>query len=239
MDKRQADKILKQVKDNYETIADHFSQTRYRDWSEFAIFKKYIKSGDKVLDAGCGNGRLYDSLQGLGISYTGVDISPRLIRKAQGKYPKVKFKVGDILSLPLADQQFNVLLSVATLHHVPSTGYRGQVIKDFYRVLKPGGYLMITVWNLAQAKMNEQLRNLPADDIIRREAEEIKDVFRPWKNPQGEVLTKRYLHGFGQVELERLVSSEKFKIIESFYAKKGKKTDQKQAYNLCLIAQKQ
>ena len=47
MDKRQADKILTEVKNSYEIIADHFSRTRYRDWSEFTIFKNYIKDGKK------------------------------------------------------------------------------------------------------------------------------------------------------------------------------------------------
>ncbi|MBU1148594.1 class I SAM-dependent methyltransferase [Patescibacteria group bacterium] len=238
MNKKQADKILTEVKDSYQIIADHFSRTRYRDWSEFAIFKKYIKSGDKALDAGCGNGRLYDSLQELDIEYQGVDISSKLIDKAKNKYPEAKFEVGDILSLPFADQQFDVLLSIATLHHVPSSKYRKQVIEDFARVIKPGGYLMVTVWNLAQREMNKELGNLPPADIINKDGDQIIDVMRPWKNPQGEVLAKRYLHGFSQQELEQLISSSGFKIIESFYAKRGKKTGPNQAYNLCLIAQK-
>jgi len=239
MDKQQADSLLKEVKDSYEIIADHFNQTRYRDWPEFAVFKKYIKSGDKVLDAGCGNGRLYDSLQELKIDYQGVDISSKLIKTARSKFPKAKFAVADILTLPFTDQQFDVLLSIATLQHIPSTKYRHQVIKGFYRVLKPAGHLMITVWNLAQDKMNRELNSLPPADVIKRETEQIKDVYRPWKNPEGQVLTKRYLHGFSRPELEQLVSSEKFKIVESFYAKKGAETEPKQAYNLCLIAKKQ
>lgn len=238
MDKQQAETILKQVKDSYEIIADHFSQTRYRDWPEFAVFKKYIKSGDKVLDAGCGNGRLFDYLKELEVEYQGVDISPKLIDKAKSKYPEAKFEVADILSLPFADQQFAVLLSIATLHHVPSTEYQKQVIKDFNRVLQPGGYLMITVWNLAQEEMNKALSKLPVGDIIKKENGQIKDVLRPWKNPQGQILAKRYLHGFSQSELEQLVSSQGFKLIESFYLKKGRKTEVKQGYNLCLIAQK-
>ena len=238
MDKLQADNLLKQVKDSYEIIADHFSQTRYRDWPEFAVFKKYIKSGDKVLDAGCGNGRLFDYLKELKVEYQGIDISPKLIATAQNKYPKTKFKVADILSLPFIDQLFDVLVSIATLHHVPSTEYREQVIKDFYRVLKPGGYLLITVWNLAQTEMNKELNNLPSTYIIKKDSCQIIDVMRPWKNPAGQVLAKRYLHAFSQTELEQLNEKNGFKVIKSFYWQKDKIADSKSGYNLCLIAQK-
>ena len=238
MDKRQADKILTEVKNSYEIIADHFSRTRYRDWSEFTIFKNYIKSGDKVLDAGCGNGRLYESLKELKIKYIGIDISPKLIKKAQSKYTKVKFKVADILKTPFPDQQFNVLLSIATLHHTPSVDYQKQVIKEFCRVLKPSGYLMITVWNLRQKDFQARLKKLPAELIMAKEDQVITDVFWPWKNPQGQVLTKRYLHGFSRAELAELVSLENFQIKEIFYSRKSEESDEKQGYNLCLIAQK-
>ena len=226
------------MKDSYEVIADHFSKTRYRDWSEFAIFKDYIKSSDKVLDAGCGNGRLYDSLQELGISYLGVDISPKLIAIAQEKFPQVEFQVADMLNLPFPDQQFDVVLSIASLHHVPSKKLRQQQIREFSRVLKSNGYLIITVWNLWQKHYRSELFKYTRQKLFGQSKLDFGDIYWRWKNPQGEVLTRRYLHGFSRPELEKLVRQSGFKIIKSFYSKKGQTANKWTAYNLCLIAQK-
>ena len=52
------------------------------------------------------------------------------------------------------------------------------------------------------------------------------------------MLTKRYLHAFGQSELEDLIAKNGFKIVKSFYSQKGQLSNKKEGYNLCLIAQK-
>jgi len=238
MKEKQAKQILEQVRKSYDSIADHFSQTRYRDWPEFSFFKQYSKSGDKVLDAGCGNGRLYASLKEMQVDYTGIDLSPQLIKKAKSKYPQAKFSVADVLNLPFTAEEFGSVISVATLHHIPSSEFQDQVIKQFYRVIKPGGYLMLTVWNLKQENFQQKIAQLPPKNIIEQKVGKVKDIWWPWKNSQGKVLTKRYLHSFSQTELEKLVNRNGFVIIKSFYSQKGEITDKNQGYNLCLIAQK-
>ena len=58
MDKEYAKKILEETKENYNLISEDFSITRDKFWEELGFLSKYVNDSDKVLDLGCGNGRL-------------------------------------------------------------------------------------------------------------------------------------------------------------------------------------
>jgi len=114
-----AEKILEENKKIYQLIADKFSATRYRNWSEIKELVKYVKTGDRILDLGCGNGRLYKLLEDKNIDYTGIDSSQKLIDIARFQFSKAKFLLGDALSLPFKKQKFDVIFAIAFLHHIP------------------------------------------------------------------------------------------------------------------------
>jgi alkylated DNA repair protein alkB family protein 8 len=61
MRQKTAQHLSEQVKKSYNQIAEHFSQTRHTPWTEFQYFEKYLKPEQKILDLGCGNGRLLNS----------------------------------------------------------------------------------------------------------------------------------------------------------------------------------
>jgi len=92
------DQIIKQIiagtKANYKKIAVKFSDTREKIWPEMEEFKKYIKDGDKILDLGCGNGRLIEAFRNKRVEYTGMDNSKELIEIAKRKFqiPNSKFQ---------------------------------------------------------------------------------------------------------------------------------------------------
>ena len=87
MDREVALKILDDVRQSYDKIAEDFSRTRYSIWKEFKPLGQYAKDGDKILDLGCGNGRLIELFQGKNIEYAGIDNSEKLIEIAHQKYP--------------------------------------------------------------------------------------------------------------------------------------------------------
>ena len=106
MDKNYAQYLVKKTISDYDTISEHFSNTRSFMWQDLEFIKKYISNGDKVLDLGCGNGRLIDLLKDLDIKYVGIDSSEKLISLAKQKYPKHEFLKANALKLPFKDNSF-------------------------------------------------------------------------------------------------------------------------------------
>lgn len=73
------------------------------------IIKKEIKEGEKVLDVGCGYGRLSPMFS----NYVGVDFSPDFIQEAKSLYPDKKFIVANLKDLPFEDKEFDVGIAVS------------------------------------------------------------------------------------------------------------------------------
>jgi len=161
--------------------------------------------GDKILDLGCGNGRFLQIIGEKDIEYFGVDNSEELIRIAREKYPNHNFQTADALSLPFSDNFFDKVYSIAVLHHIPSEEFRIQFLKEARRALKPGGLLILTVWNLWQTKTAWKI--LIKDTALKflgRLKLDFKDILYPWKNPKGGIIIQRYFHLFTKRELENL-----------------------------------
>jgi len=214
MDLEEAYKILEENKETYNKVADEFYQTRRKYSPEIEELKSYIKEGERVLDLGCGTGRLYEifSVQGgsasgrKNIDYTGIDFSENLIRIAKEKYGD-KFIVGDILSLPFSNDYFESVWAIAVFHHIPSKELRMQVLSEIKRVLKPSGRVIMTCW-----KIKSFFR---------------KDVFIPFHGK------KRYYHAFTRNELGKIFKENKFKIEELRFLKRNNKKT-----NILIIATK-
>lgn len=73
------------------------------------ILSKETKPTDRVLDAGCGYGRM-SPLWG---NYTGVDLSPDLLEEARKLYPSKNFMLGNLKSLPFKDKEFDVSFCIS------------------------------------------------------------------------------------------------------------------------------
>ncbi len=207
-----AKRALKKIKRDYENIAEEFDATRQVKWSEFDYYLKYIKGGDNLADLGCGNGRFYDYLRNLRkVNYSGVDSSKTLIKKARGKFSPVKFINGDLLDLPLEKESQDVALAIASLHHLPSKDLRLQAVNEMWRILKPGGILMISVWNLYQPRYNKFVRRGKLRHFFTLGLYDKGDIFIPWDKSG----IKRYYYAFRPEELSDLLK-QKFSIREQY-----------------------
>ena len=104
----------------------------------------YIQPGQKILEAGSATGVFSFEYEKFGIDLTSVDLSPENIKwasdKAKKLNSKVKFQVADIESLPFHDNTFDGVLSFSTLRYVPNVDL---ALKEIYRVIKPGGYIIL------------------------------------------------------------------------------------------------
>lgn len=235
MEKEYAEYLLNKTKEDYNLIAEEFSRTREEIWPEIKfLFDDYLVEGERVLDLGCGNGRFYQFFSDKNVDYIGVDNSERLIEIAKKRYPWGKFQVADALNLPFPDNFFDKILSIAILHHIPSSEYRIKFLNEIKRVLKPGGTLMLTVWYLWQKKTAWEflLKNIFLK-LVGESKLDFSDVFIPWKNSKGKILTQRYFHCFTKKELQNLAKNVGLKVrkIDLLRRSAGH-------YNLLLMAEK-
>lgn len=235
MDKKFAKQLLDKTAVDYEKIAEEFTVTRFLLWPEFDEFIKYIKKDDKVLDLGCGNGRLYELFKDLStLDYTGIDKSPSLIESAKNKWKntEAKFKVGDIIELS-ETQKYDAVFLIAVLHHIPTHEFRLKILKNVYSILKPGGMLFMMNWKFWQKryffyiikytilKLIGKSLSLRRQGHIIKGRMDFKDVLIPWKScglkPYGhsEKISDRYYHVFTKKEIKNLVKQAGFSIIKN------------------------
>jgi ubiquinone/menaquinone biosynthesis C-methylase UbiE len=121
---------------------------RERTYREKALDLARLKSGESVLDIGCGTGTLAIAAKrrvGPAGSVNGVDASPEMLARAARKANKagteVAFKNGVVEALPFPDGQFDAVLSTVMLHHLGHKA-RQQCAREVRRVLKPGGRVL-------------------------------------------------------------------------------------------------
>lgn len=212
MKKNIADKILRETEAGYDQVAGKFSDTRRNFWSDLEFIRDYVNDGDYVLDFGCGNGRLLELFKDKRIKYSGLDVSQELINLAQAKYPEHAFdfqKISGSDSLAFERDFFNAVYSIAVFHHIPGKKKRARLAKEIFRVTKPGGRVVITVWNLWREKYRQNITKNRVRKIFGLSRLDWNDCLISFKNNEGKVF-QRYHHAWTKDELKNVFSQAGF-----------------------------
>ncbi|MBD3299722.1 MAG: methyltransferase domain-containing protein [Candidatus Moranbacteria bacterium] len=215
--------IYKFSQANYDLGAQYFSKTRKFLWSDLWIFKSYLKKGDKVLDFGCGNGRLIQLLSGFGVDYWGVDVSERLIKLAKRKYPGGNFRKIDVFFRDYRKfelNSFDVVFSIGVFHHFPLGEKRKKILERLVMLLRENGVLIITVWNLNLRRFKKYLGDK-------------KQGFSVFKDQRQKFVFERFLYRWENKELQDFLQASNLEILDSGYTLR-----KKEKVNLYCVARK-
>lgn len=135
--------------DDYDTFFTEYDSFRYRNERHLlGCLAKLDVSGREVLEIGLGEGSDSERLIRRGALWSGVDLTPESIFRVKTRLtlrdlPYQHLYQGSVLSLPFADDSFDLVFSHGVLHHVPDIK-RAQ--HEIHRVLRPGGELVIMMY---------------------------------------------------------------------------------------------
>ncbi|MEU0176060.1 class I SAM-dependent methyltransferase [Streptomyces massasporeus] len=137
------------IRESYDTVAADYTRL-VKEPAELdpvsramlAAFAELAAPLGPVADLGCGPGKVTAHLAALGVPVFGVDVSPRMIELARTEYPELRFTVGSMTALDIADGELGGILAYYTTHHTPPQ-WLPTVFAEFHRTLAPGGRLML------------------------------------------------------------------------------------------------
>lgn len=139
------------TREAYDAVASTYAQLfrdelrdRPLDRAILGAFAEVVSaSGDsQVADLGCGPGHITAYLDELGLAVFGIDASPAMVELARQAYPGLRFDVGSMAALNIADGVLGGVLSRWSVIHTPPLELP-VILADFHRVLAPGGYLLV------------------------------------------------------------------------------------------------
>lgn len=106
-------------------------------------FQRWVKPspGESCVDLGCGTGAFTRRLARFELNRSGVDISPRSINRARQRDPEAHYLTADIRETGLPEEHFDIVTYSGVLHHCDSVQTRLIMLREGFRLLRPGGRL--------------------------------------------------------------------------------------------------
>jgi SAM-dependent methyltransferase len=138
---------LEAVRTAYDTVAADYHALVHPmltgkpfDRAMIAVFAELVTG--PVLDIGCGPGYKTAHLRDLGLDAFGIDLSPEMIAVARREYPGLRYEVGSMLELDVADASVGGVMASYSIIHLPPEKLP-VALAEFHRVLAPGGHVLV------------------------------------------------------------------------------------------------
>ncbi|MBI2084908.1 MAG: class I SAM-dependent methyltransferase [Candidatus Aenigmarchaeota archaeon] len=213
------------VENVYDSIAEgwyHVRQDPFYIFNPEYYASKWVKG--KILDIGCGNAMHSIIFAKHGFDCVATDVSKQMLywakknlEKNKVNFPLVK---ANCLDLPFRANTFDYVISVAVFHHLDSEEKRLKAFKEVFRILKPNGIALVTVWNKTQPRF-----------ILGK-----KDQYVAW-NHKG-VVHQRYYHLFTYREMEKMAKLAGLTAIKLFPEDSYKLPVKMFSKNVCALLKK-
>lgn len=211
----------------YSQFSDDFSDSRSGDRLDLDPFRHYLSDGIRLLDIGCGNGRLAVALEkaGFALDYFGIDGSAELVAFANSQADsfqsvRAQFHVANLVPFSWRGAishyaPFDVILSLAVLHHIPSFDLRSQIITEIRSLLKPGGIFVMSNWQFTHSdRLRKKIRDWSQVGLDPTQLDP-DDYLLDWKRGG---TGYRYVHLVTESEGVALARSAHMNVLTQFYA---------------------
>ncbi|QPK80170.1 class I SAM-dependent methyltransferase [Corynebacterium lizhenjunii] len=110
---------------------------------ESRLIDAMAERGSKILDAGCGSGRLGGRLHQLGHTVIGIDVDPILIEHARHDHPEATWIVGDLSTDAIEERAFDLAVAAGNVVGFLDPQGRGAAFRNVFNALAPGGRFVV------------------------------------------------------------------------------------------------
>lgn len=223
---------IEQIKnDSISEFGTKLTQERYVKTAEEGFWKseeilisKYFNSKSKILDIGCGSGRTAIPLCQKGYGVIGVDVTPEMIDTAKkisaAKNINIDYEIGDATSLRFPEIFFDgAIFANNGWVQIPGKENRQKALNEIYRVLKPGGYFILTAHQRYYSGeylffwIKEWLKFYILKPLgFSFEEVDFGDLFFKRNYPNMEKKQRQYIHLTSRKEVEQQIVKAGFKI---------------------------
>jgi ubiquinone/menaquinone biosynthesis C-methylase UbiE len=187
-----------QVADTYDAYYETSLGCQIDHVEKQLIWRYMIRMSLKktMLEIGCGTGHWTSFFRQKGLKISAIDLLEKMLEKAKKKNPEnVHFEQMSVEDMRFKDHAFENIIAIATLEFVDNLD---RAFKEIYRVLKPGGVLIVGCLN----ELSEMGRNKEKNEIYR-----IAHFFKPEE-------IKEYLSEFGSPEINGCAIIEKDRVLD-------------------------
>lgn len=137
-------------------VVEHYLRKR-------VAFLARVCPGGAVLDVGCGTGALAAAMMKAGYTVSGADPSHGMLEVMRGRCPQAEVVQAPGSNLPFASGRFDLVVSVATMHHVAAPDEVRLTLGEMTRVCRPGGRIVIWDHNPRNPYWTNLMSRVPQD----------------------------------------------------------------------------